>query len=158
MFALTAAGFKVSATDNYHEAKALLLTDPPLLLVTEIRLGAFNGLQLALRAGSAGSMRPRTTVVVTSGFEDPVLRYEAERAGATFVLKPFTGDELLAAVYRTALRRPLPDGVLEPIRAPFERRHGQRRQTVAVGVGVNRRQSDRRRDIASLLVRALSLS
>ena len=155
VLALTEAGFQVSATDNYHEAKALLLTYPPLVLVTEVRLGAFNGLQLALRAGS---MAPRITVVVTSGFEDHVLQCEAERAGATLAMKPLTSDELLAAVYRTALRRLHPDDVLEPIRAPFERRHGERRQMRAVGVDLERRHSDRRRDIANLLLRALSLS
>jgi DNA-binding NtrC family response regulator len=155
VFALIGAGFRVSATGSYHEAKAWLVTHPPLVLVTEVRLGAFNGLQLALRAES---MAPRITVVVTTGFEDPLLRREAEQAGATFALKPLTGDELLAAVYRTALRRPGPDTVREPIRAPFERRRAERRQTVAVDVDIERRQSDRRRDIASLLLRAASLS
>lgn len=154
VFALTAAGFRVSATDNYHEAKALISTHPPLVLVTEVRLGAFNGLQLALRVES---MKPRITVVVTSGFEDPLLQREAERAGATFALKPLTADELLAAVYRTALRRPTRDMGLEPVRAPFERRRAERRQMAAAGVAVERRQANRRRGIASLLLRAMSL-
>jgi len=155
VFALTAAGFRVSATGSYHEAKELLQTHPPLVLVTEVRLGAFNGLQLALRAES---MEPRITVVVTSGIEDALLQSEAERTGATFALKPVTGEELLAAVYRTALRRPNSDNVIEPIRAPFERRRAERRnQTATAGIAVERRQSDRRRDIASVLLRAVSL-
>ena len=151
--ALAGAGFTVSATDNYQDAKTLLATHPPLVLVTEVRLGAYNGLQLALRAESAV---PRITVVVASGFADPVLQRDAERAGATFALKPLTGDELLAAVYRTALRRPSA-GVFEPIRPPFERRLTERRQASAE-VDIDRRLATRRRDIASLLVRAASLS
>lgn len=152
--ALAAAGFAVSATDNYPDAKTLLARHPPLVLVTEIRLGAYNGLQLALRAGSAA---PRVTVVVTSGFPDPVLQRDADRAGATFALKPLTAGELLAAVYRSALRRPNADGVLEPVRPPFERRHGERRQQEGEAKS-ERRLSNRRRDIASLLLRAATLS
>ena len=49
--ALSGAGFTVSATGNYVDAKNLLTTHPPLVLVTDVRLGAYNGLQLALRAG-----------------------------------------------------------------------------------------------------------
>ena len=148
--ALAGTGFSVSATDNYADAKTLLTTHPPLVLVTEVRLGAYNGLQLALRARLAV---PRVSVVVVSGFADPVLQRDAERAGATFALKPLTQFELLAAVYRTATRRPNADGELEPIRPPFERRLTERRQMLAE-VDVDRRQVHRRRDIASLLVRA----
>ena len=152
--ALSGTGFTVSATDNYPDAKTLLATHPPLVLVTEIRLGAYNGLQLALRARSAV---PRVTVVVVSGFADPVLQRDAERAGATFALKPLTESELLAAIYRTAMRRPNTDGLFEPIAPPFERRLIERRRSLA-DVDVDRRHVHRRRDIASLLLRAASLS
>jgi len=33
---------------------------------------------------------------VFSGFDDPVLRTEAEHVGATYVVKPVTGAQLLA--------------------------------------------------------------
>ena len=151
---LTGSGFTVSAADNYSDAKAFLSSHPPLVLVTEVRLGAFNGLQLALRAGS---MTPRVTVIVTSGYPDNVLQRDAERVGATFAQKPLDGPELLAAVYRTAARRPNASGALEPIRAPFERRRAERRQS-AGAVPVERRLVNRRRDIAGLLARAAALS
>jgi DNA-binding NtrC family response regulator len=151
---LTGSGFRVSSTDNYPDAKAFLSTHPPLVLVTEIRLEAYNGLQLALRARS---MTPRVTVIVTSGYPDSVLQRDAERVGATFALKPLDASELLAAVYRTAARRPDASGALEPIRAPFERRRAERRQS-AGSVSVERRLVDRRRDVAGLLVRAAALS
>lgn len=150
---LSGAGFTVTATDNYHEARNRLAAAPPRVLVTEIRLGAYNGLQLALRAEAAGG---RTTVVVTSAFPDPVLQRDADRIGVTFAVKPLTGEALLAAVYRTAMRRPDANGRLEPIRPPFERRSGERRM-VSSPVEFERRSADRRRDIASLLFRAATL-
>jgi FixJ family two-component response regulator len=122
------------------------------VLVTEVRLEAHNGLQLALRGLS---IKPHMMVVVTSALMDPVLQHEAERFGATFVPKPVLESELVAAVYRTALRHANPDGTLEPIRAPFERRHGERRlgerrRSSAVG-RKERRNRDRRLGIAGLL-------
>ena len=152
--ALSRAGFSVTATDNYHEARNWLAAAPPLVLVTEIRLGAYNGLQLALRAEAAGA---RTTVVVTSAFPDPVLQRDADRVGVTFALKPLTEAALLAAVYRTAMRRPDANGALEPIRPPFERRSGERRIATSP-VEFERRSADRRRDITGLLARATAFS
>lgn len=150
---LTSARFSVTATNNFRDARALLVPHPPFVLVTEIRLGAYNGLHLALRGRST---RPHMTVVVTSAFTDPVLQREAERLGATFVPKPMTASELLAAVYRTALCQPNPNGTVEPIRTPFERRQGERRRSVAAGVRQERRHGDRRRDITGLLFLAAS--
>jgi DNA-binding response OmpR family regulator len=100
---LTSAGFVVTATDNFKDAAALLVKAPPSLLVTEIRLGAYNGLQLAYRGRSAS---PPMALVLTSSYPDPVLGRDVERMGATFVLKPFTGRDFVAAVIRTALRKP----------------------------------------------------
>lgn len=145
---LTAARFNVTAANNFSDAKTLLVSQPPMVLVTEIRLEAHNGLQLALRGLS---IRPYMMVVVTSAFMDPVLQHEAERFGATFVPKPVLASELVAAVCRTALRQPNPDGTLEPIRAPFERRHGERRLAERRrSCQTGRRQWERRRGIAGL--------
>jgi CheY-like chemotaxis protein len=152
--ALSGAGFSVTATDNYHEARNWLAAAPPLVLVTEIRLGAYNGLQLALRAEAAGG---RTIVVVTSAVPDPVLQRDADRVGVTFALKPFTDAALLAAIYRTAMRRPDASGALEPIRPPFERRSGDRR-VASLPVESERRCAERRRDVTSLLARAMTFS
>ena len=152
--ALTAAGFTVSASDNYRDAKNLFATHPPLVLITEIRLGAYNGLQLALRARATV---PPATVILISSVLDVVLVRDAERAGATFVLKPFTDEDLLAAIYRTAMRKPNAEGELEPIRPPFERRAGERRVISSV-MEIERRRGDRRKDIARLLVRAAALA
>jgi DNA-binding response OmpR family regulator len=149
--ALTYAGFTVTLTDNFEAARRLLEDLRPLVLVTEIRLGAYNGIHLALRCRMSPS---RVTVVVTSGFADPVLEREVEALDATFIAKPFIPVDLVAAVYRTALRQPSIDGRFEPVRAPFERRLADRRTTTTLIADRDRRHSDRRGDIAGLMIRA----
>lgn len=144
---LAEAGFRVVATNNYRDAESALESRPPLILVTNVRLGAHNGLQLAIRASVR---RPRMAVVVTSSRPDAILQAEAECLGATFVLKPVTSRDLLAAVYRTALRRNDARDA-EPIRPPFERRGAERRVS-HMPVPVDRRAVARRRDVAGILL------
>lgn len=152
--ALSYAGFTVTLTDNFEMAKRLLTRLSPLVLVTEVRLGAYNGIHLALRCSMAPT---RVTVVVTSSFPDAIQQRDVEAIGATFVQKPFTAADLKAAIFRTALRRPKADGTFEPVHAPFERRHRERRSAVVAG-SPDRRQSERRRDIAGLMIRAATTS
>ena len=57
-----------------------------------MRLGAFNGLQLAVISRDT---YPDIRLIVFSGFDDPVLRTEAEHVGATYIVKPVTGSKLL---------------------------------------------------------------
>jgi DNA-binding response OmpR family regulator len=142
---LTSAGFIVTATDNFKDAGALLVAAPPSLLVAEIRLGAYNGLQLAYRGKSAS---PPMAIVLTSAYPDPVLRRDVERMGATFVLKPVTERDFIAAVIRTALRKPGSGGTLEPVQPPFERRQEDRRQSSAADLlEAERRTTHRRRGL-----------
>jgi DNA-binding response OmpR family regulator len=152
--ALTTAGFIVTAIDSFVEARVYFAQQPPMVLVTDIRLRAYNGLQLVLRGRL---ISPSTAMVVTSALDDTVLRREAEQAGATFALKPITAAELCAVVVRTALRKPNPDGSLTPIREPFERRRHQRRQSERAWTGADRRQHERREDVMTLLTRVLSV-
>ena len=150
MTALSAAGFGVRTADNYRDARSLLVVNRPLILMTEVRLGSYNGLQLALRARAA---TPRIPVLVMSGWPDPVLQRDAESTGATFAVKPLTRSELLAAVVRTVVRPPMVAAdAEEPIRAPFERRQGQRRAAATREVQIERRVVERRRDIVGQLL------
>ena len=143
--ALTSAGFVVTGIDNFKDAVNLLVEARPSVLVTEIRLGAYNGLQLAYRGKS---MKPPMTIVLTSAYRDPVLERDVERIGATFVLKPVTARDFLAAVYRTALRQPTQKGTFEPIQPPFERRQTERRHVPAErSANDERRATDRRRGL-----------
>ena len=92
---LTSAGYSVIACDNFAMAKQRLAAGAPNVLLTDVRLGAFNGLQLVILAKELG---PETISLVMSAFDDPALRKEAMQCGAGYLPKPFTRDEVLAAV------------------------------------------------------------
>lgn len=89
---LERAGYDVVASESVQEGRSLLEEASPDLLITDVRLGAFNGLQLL-----AMSPRPIPTIV-TTGFPDPVLEAEARQLGAKFLLKPVEPADLLALV------------------------------------------------------------
>lgn len=94
-------GYRALPFRRFEEARAFLATRPgpaavddapaqpqeraPDALVVDIRLGEYNGLQLVHLARQSN---PGITIVVVSGFDDPVLRSEAARAGAAYLLKP----------------------------------------------------------------------
>jgi two-component system nitrogen regulation response regulator GlnG len=94
---LREAGYDTVTCEQFADAKALLSTTNPDLLLTDIRLGAYNGLQLAI---FARSRHPEMPVVVLTGYEDPTLRKEALASGATFLVKPVRRDELLTGIAR----------------------------------------------------------
>src|SRR5204863_10193266 len=118
---LSDMGFQVTVSDDFRDARGRLMS-APALLVTELRLGEYNGLHLVFRAKS---VRSDMAAIIRTQIADPLLQLEAERMGATFVPKATTAVEFRAAVCRTVFGRP--DSSMEPIRPPFERRHGERR-------------------------------
>jgi DNA-binding NtrC family response regulator len=87
------AGQDVRAYSSFEEARRVLQTTRFDALITDVRLGAFNGLQLAVIGRDT---YPDIRLIVFSGFDDPVLRTEAEHVGATYMVKPVTGAQLLA--------------------------------------------------------------
>lgn len=92
---LTGAGYSVVACDQYETAKRHLAQAAPDILLTDVRLGAFNGLQLVILAKEQG---PQTVAVVMSAFDDPMLHKEAVQCGAGYLAKPFTRDQVLVAL------------------------------------------------------------
>jgi DNA-binding response OmpR family regulator len=76
-------GWQVDEAQSYSAAKARLerRTD---LLVTELELGEYNGLQLALRA------QTYNVPALVVGRHDEVLEHDAEQLGSTYLRK----DEL----------------------------------------------------------------
>ena len=134
---LSEAGFSVDSIESFSEAKAVLAEKSPDLLVTCLRLGAYNGLHLVLR-GKA--VRPDLAAVVVSHAADAALQAEAERLGATFVVEPVSRSELAAVISRT-VRGPQDQSV----RPPFERRASERRTLLlSTFAGPERRIADRR--------------
>lgn len=99
--ALTSAGEEVVACDNFADARQALKTQRFDALLVDIRLGDFNGLQLAL---VGREQQPDARIVVFSGYDDPVLHAEAERIGATYVTKPVGVARLLELIREVRTR------------------------------------------------------
>ena len=88
------AGYRVMAASTVEEAKKALAADGagPDLLITDVRMGAFNGLQLvAMNSG-------HIPAIVMTGHDDPVIETDARQLGAEFVLKPLDPAALLRMV------------------------------------------------------------
>ncbi len=140
---LANSGFHITVAESFQEAKALIDKQPPAVLITDVRLREYNGLHLVLRGKAA---RPDMAAIVVTSVADPVLQAEAERMNATFILKPTTRQEFLAAVYRT-LFRSAEDAA--PIRPSFERRLAERRLPEKEMSSTERRVAERRRSIGA---------
>ena len=92
---LQAAGYRVATATAFDEAKKLLASESPDVLVTGLRLGPYNGLHLVLRSRTD---HPGMAAIVTSRHPDPVLEAEAQRQHAGFLLQPVTERGLLDAI------------------------------------------------------------
>jgi two-component system response regulator GlrR len=89
---LRSAGHLVTRAFGFEEAKRCLQFAPPDLLMTDVRLGAYNGLHLVMRAHLE---HPDMPAIVLDADHDPVLEREANGAGATYLAKPFEAKSLL---------------------------------------------------------------
>jgi DNA-binding response OmpR family regulator len=91
---LERAGYEVISGATFEEGRRLLATENPDLLITDVRLEEFNGLQLII------TRRPPVPAIVVTGYADPVLEQEAKRLGADYLIKPFLPSALLRLVER----------------------------------------------------------
>ena len=89
------AGYEVVTRLNFEDARKDIANDPPDILVTDVRLGPFNGLQLAVLMRAT---RPESPIVVLSAYDDPTLRLEAAHCHATYLTKPVSRKELLVCL------------------------------------------------------------
>lgn len=92
---LRQSGYTVVLIEQFDEARRFIDGTPPDALITDVRLGAFNGLQLVLHMRDA---RPEAPILVLSAFSDPMIQREAEKQGARYLTKPITRQELVAAL------------------------------------------------------------
>lgn len=104
---LEGAGYRVKSARDFEEAKQAMAEETPDVLVTDIRLGPYNGLHLVLRSRL---QHPHMAALVTSREPDPVLEEEARRQQAQFLLRPVSGRQLLEAI-TTSLRGFSRDGL-----------------------------------------------
>ena len=93
--ALREAGYLALEATSFAAGKYLWSSENPQVLIADIRLGAFNGLQLLFR-GRAD--RPDLRAVITCPCPDVVLEAETRRFGGTFMVKPVEPDQILAAI------------------------------------------------------------
>ena len=98
---LRAAGYGVTGVSSYEEGRQELGTMPDLL-ITDVRLGAYNGLQLVMRGRM---VNPRLQAIVVTGYADQIVRREAVHLLAEHLEKPVDADRLLQVV-ANAFRRP----------------------------------------------------
>jgi DNA-binding response OmpR family regulator len=91
---LANAGYQAYALATFEEGLRALRSETPDLLIADVRLGAFNGLQLLV------SSPRRIPAIMITGFADPVLEADARQHGADYVLKPVAPAALLDLVRR----------------------------------------------------------
>ncbi|HKB10347.1 MAG TPA: response regulator [Vicinamibacterales bacterium] len=92
---LSSAGHLVAAVSTYYEAKQLLDSVSPDMLIVSVRLDAFNGMHLAVRSRREYPLPP---VMVIGPAPDAVVQIEAERIGAIFIADPLQNPEFLPRV------------------------------------------------------------
>lgn len=93
--ALRKSGFAARGSSSFPDARRLLEEGaPPEVLVTDVRLGPYNGLHLV---AVARVEFPRTVAIVIGG-QDHVLEVEAAGLGARYLLAPVTPRELEGAI------------------------------------------------------------
>ncbi len=93
---LTELSYDVLTASTFEDATRQILTTSKLsLLVSDVRLGEFNGIHLALRARSR---HPNVLVIITHESADPTLEFEAKQLGAAYVLKPVTPTQLSSSI------------------------------------------------------------
>jgi CheY-like chemotaxis protein len=92
---LESEGYRVRSASSFSAARALLETESPDILVSDVRLGAFNGLHLWLRVRAE---HPGVAGLIISGYADPVIEQEARRFGAAFLAKPLNRVDFLSTI------------------------------------------------------------
>jgi DNA-binding response OmpR family regulator len=93
---LLAAGYEVVTANNFKDARAVIDQDAPDIVIVDVRLGEYNGLQLGIMARQS---RSDVRLVIMSGWDDPVHRQHAAQLDATYLQKPVSADVLLATLH-----------------------------------------------------------
>jgi CheY-like chemotaxis protein len=91
---LRQSGYEVIAASDFRAGRRALEQERPDLLIADLRLEGFNGLQLL-----HVNPHPIPAIIVT-GYPDDVLQAEARHLGAEYLAKPVAPPVLLAAVER----------------------------------------------------------
>ena len=91
---LRQVNYRVTRATSYADGRAQLAARSPDLLITDVRLGAFNGLQLVIQRAFSDPGRPS----IVTGSLDSVLEAQARGLGAAYIAKPIESIDLLKLV------------------------------------------------------------
>jgi CheY-like chemotaxis protein len=91
---LRQAGYDTIVASDFRSGRRALEQERPDLLIADLRLEGFNGLQLL-----HVNPHPIPTIIMT-GYPDDVLQAEARQLGAEYLVKPVSPPVLLGAVER----------------------------------------------------------
>lgn len=113
-FALEGAGFGVLEAGHAGEARKLMATDNPDLLLLDWMLPGRSGLELAQQIKQGASTRSIPIIMVSAKGEEED-RIKGLNTGADdYIAKPFSPREMVARV-NAVLRRVKPDGLTDRI-------------------------------------------
>jgi two-component system cell cycle response regulator len=108
-------GYEALTASTYPDGLRLLEAEPPDLLIADVRLGEFNGLQFV-----ATSQRPIPTIIL-SDFSGSGFEADARRLGAEYLPKPIPPAALLELIERllaaAAPRAPIRRWTRKPVPA-----------------------------------------
>ena len=101
---LRGVGHHVTAAPTYEAAKRALSAAAFDLLITDVRLRAFNGINLVKQCRIE---HPEMAIIIMTGYDEPTLEFEASRYNAASARKPLRAAEFLDTVDRalTTVRR-----------------------------------------------------
>jgi DNA-binding response OmpR family regulator len=89
------AEYIATGVTTYEEARRLLAARSYDLLISDVRLRGFNGLNLVK---TTRAEYPEMAVIIISGYDLPLMELESSRYQALFVHKPIRPFEFLATV------------------------------------------------------------
>lgn len=100
-FRLKKYGFDVDVCENGREALEIIQTNPPDILITDIVMPEFTGLELLNHIRQ--KMHSDLPVIIITSIEDDEVVLDAFRLGADdFITKPFKPTELILRIRRIA--------------------------------------------------------
>jgi DNA-binding NtrC family response regulator len=100
---LTEEGHVVEAHTDSRSALAAIVADPPALVITDLRMGELDGLELLTEVKRK---HPEIPVILITAFGSIDLAIEATRKGAYhFITKPFRLKEVVVTVDRALRQR-----------------------------------------------------
>lgn len=92
---LREAGYRAIGAGSFETARNLLHTQWYDLLITDLRLAAYNGLHLVLHSRA---VNPAATAIIVAAIADDSSEVEARRLGAHYVARPVSPESLLTLV------------------------------------------------------------